>query len=491
MGSRFRYRLATCKENICHKLNEAFQSKVIKAATQAAQQYNNLPVYTTNTYIGGCPAVSTSDICKLQNSDESQALYYVGSNGFDKCEYLFTYIYTSGPAENQKIFVPQHTSNFDDVQSKVQCPSFKFVDPSISNEDSINETSNNNSVQSCYESYSCPTPNISCSVNSVRTVKKSLNDGKFRCNLEFLDSEGNEFEIPEQTYQNVDCSGGEPKVTNFELQCPNLEGRNSIFSKVSAQSEQPPTPTSIDPNLLSSGKYSITMEGFNTAELEIFSNNVTVNYYVDINGDGQKQPEEPLIDPTNYGVSISKETEIFTHEFVKGWNLISMPFISTEINTARGLLEELWKQRIYGVQISKYSDGKWVNYVARFNANSEVEEFGSNFNLIPGEAYFVRNLDSGVFILEGSAFTSSVPINLSNGWNLIGIQAPATNYSAESFLNMCTEQGAQCVNISRFRNQRYESYVSDEGTFFGNNFNIFNSEGYFILNNGDNKVITP
>lgn len=264
---------------------------------------------------------------------------------------------------------------------------------------------------------------------------------------------------------------------------------NTIFKNVSAQT--PPTPNAIDPKKLKKGTYQINIEGFDSTEIRIYKDNVEVEYFIDSNGDGKKQSSEPEIDPDVYSISLSKSSEIFSYEFNVGWNLISPSFVNSEIDTASELLERLWEQQVVAIQVSKYTNGTWIDYISRIDQDGEIIEFGSDFSLVPGESYFVRTIDDGIAILEGQTFVSSVPINISKGWNLIGIQSPNESSDAQSFLNTCTEQGSMCTNISRLENQRYQSYVEDEGTFFGNNFQLNSSEGYFVLNTGNSKTITP
>ncbi|GAB4284301.1 MAG: hypothetical protein Kow0081_1350 [Candidatus Dojkabacteria bacterium] len=269
------------------------------------------------------------------------------------------------------------------------------------------------------------------------------------------------------------------------------QGRTSIFPKVNAQTV-PPTPELLDPEQLDRGVYVLNIPNFQTAEFRIYNDNVKVNYFVDANGDGIKQDNEEYIDVKQYEIQIERKASIKKFTFEKGWNLINFPLISNEFNTAEKLFSRLSDSGINALQISTYSNGKWIHYVQRVNENGEIVYFGTDFNLVPGQGYFINSLNPGTVILEGNRINSSVPLFLEIGWNLVGIINPVRKYSAESLLETCNIDGKVCRSINKWVNgaNYYETYEDFGGSFFGNNFEILEDTGYFIESIAE-KTLNP
>ncbi|MEO6728389.1 MAG: fibronectin type III domain-containing protein [Candidatus Dojkabacteria bacterium] len=260
----------------------------------------------------------------------------------------------------------------------------------------------------------------------------------------------------------------------------------NIAKKVHAQ----PVPEVIDPILLSKGTYRILVPGYKNAEFSILNNNVSVKYFQDDNGNGIKEESEKYIDPSSYQITVAKLSDLTTYTLQTGWNLIALNFIASDLDQASELAKAMNEQGIAVVQVSKYDNGNWVHYVFRVTDSGNSENFGNDFKLVPGEGYFVRSLSPGVISLKGQKFTSSVPINLDLGWNLASIQT-TTDYTANTFIDKCNSLGANCTAVSRFTDNVYESVVKFQDKFFGNNFNLKDTEGYFVLNKSGNKTISP
>lgn len=275
------------------------------------------------------------------------------------------------------------------------------------------------------------------------------------------------------------------QVTKEGLSTTN-EFNFSIVQKVHAQ----PIPDVLDPALLSKGTYRITVPGYKNAEFSIANNNVSIQYFKDDNSDGIKQDSEQYVDPATYQITVSKITDLTTYNFKIGWNLIALNLISSDLDSASELAKVITAQGVAIAQVSKFDNGNWVHFAYRVNDADQEETFGNDFKLIPGESYFVRALNQGTVSVKGQKFTSSVPINLSTGWNLAAILSPI-DYTAKSFMDKCSTQGANCTVVSRFSDGIYESIVKSNGTIFGNDYKLEDTSGYFVLNTSSNKTISP
>ena len=320
----------------------------------------------------------------------------------------------------------------------------------------------------------------------------SVSGSTLNCNYTFtyIPETGNS-QTWNQSFNHITCSDAGQSTVNNNFSCPSPPGTNGFnpFSPVKKVYAQP-VPDVIDPNALNKGTYRIVVPGYNNAEFSISTDNASVKYFDDKNANGVKDSGEDYIDPTTFTISVSKLSDLTTYTLNSGWNLIALNFVSNDFKTVSQLAAEMNRQGIHVVQISKYDNGNWIHFAYRLNDGEEPETFGNNFTLVPGEGYFIRALDAGTIVLKGQRFTSSVPLQLNLGWNLESIQSPA-KYTANSFLSKCNELGANCTAISKFTDNTYESVVNFENQIFGNNFDIKNTEGYFVLNRGANKIISP
>lgn len=229
------------------------------------------------------------------------------------------------------------------------------------------------------------------------------------------------------------------------------------------------------------GQYAITS---NLDSVKVKSNKVVISesnleeaqvyFFLDNNSDGVKQDDEPLIDkPTS--ISIEKTAESFTYRINPGWNLISLPFVSNQFTKASELLG-FWNDN--GIQISsiaKFDNGNFVTYIHR-----EEETYSNDFHLVPGDAYFIKNLGNTTqFSLTGNEY-QELPLDLSNGWNLVNIYSKDQDYTADSFIDECIAQDFQADIVSRYTGGLYDSVIKENDLLYGNDFHLFNKAGYFV-----------
>jgi len=242
-----------------------------------------------------------------------------------------------------------------------------------------------------------------------------------------------------------------------------------------------------------SGQIAFFQNGQKVAQKAIVVNNgkVEVRMFVDKNGNGIKDADEPYL--TDYStITFSKTASIQQYSLNAGWNLINLPLIDTSTNgvaTAKDLLDSWNSQHANIVHIARYRNGKFEIYSKR----EDGTQYSPNFDLVPGEPLYVLNLDKNAIVTyAGNSFTQSVPVELDNGWNLVGIIPSAgTTYNSESLLKKITDSGVQADTVSDFNNGIYQSVIVNSGTLFGNNFNVISTKGYFIKvesNGGKNFI---
>lgn len=155
--------------------------------------------------------------------------------------------------------------------------------------------------------------------------------------------------------------------------------------------------------------------------------------------------------------------------FTPGWNLIALPLEPINSYNAETLLAAINHQADACSEIVQWASGGWNTYSAGL-------PFGI-FNIELGEGYFVKCAQAVAWDLEGSPLASSVVVNLSPGWNLVGIPEPLQYYGAQSLLDGIETQGGACSDIVRWENGGWITH-SDHLPY--QDFTILPNEGYFI-----------
>ena len=132
-------------------------------------------------------------------------------------------------------------------------------------------------------------------------------------------------------------------------------------------------------------------------------------------------------------------------------------------------------------KIAYYEGGRWISGVG--NNKSENVYVGNDFSLVPGRGYLLEaSLDSQTS-LPILSFKTSIPIALSSGWNLVGVNGYKTSYTAKSFIDSINSvEGLTADNVTWWPTSkgRYEGLQVSEGTTYGFDFPIAKDLGYFV-----------
>jgi len=191
---------------------------------------------------------------------------------------------------------------------------------------------------------------------------------------------------------------------NGEKQNQAIESDNQerpIVKKVFAQ-DLPPAPQVIDIESLQKGVYSIQIKGFDNALVEVYSDNVKLNFYLDVNSNGVKDQDEPVIDVKKYVVNISKEKSVEKINLSRGWNLISLPIFDQDLKKASDLARLIESNGGRTTQVSKFDNGNWIHFINGSLKIGGKIDFGIDFNLIPGQSYFVYAQIDSEFVIKGN-----------------------------------------------------------------------------------------
>lgn len=244
------------------------------------------------------------------------------------------------------------------------------------------------------------------------------------------------------------------------------------------------------------GRYLFFEEGEKLSEgLVIVDENQVahVKLYYDRNANGKRDEGEEFIDDYSQ-IQLSKEASARVFNLSAGWNLLTFPLYDTRaqgaVQTASALMDHWNGQGADIKHIARYKNGKFEMFSKREN---EVE-YANDYNLIPGEAYFVLNYVPAAVNFEGNEIESAVKVPMNNGWNMVGLISPGVQYNSEEILTKLTENGIEADTISTHESGLYSSIIIENDTVYGNNFNISDKRGYFIRvedGGGEGANFTP
>lgn len=214
-------------------------------------------------------------------------------------------------------------------------------------------------------------------------------------------------------------------------------------------------------------EFAVNLDGAEKAEIRLF---------IDTNGNGKKDKDEPVLEDYTQ-ISLKKDSEVATYNLNAGWNLITMPLISSDgVSTASEMLDHFNKQGADIKHIARYTDSGFEMYTKREND----QEFSNDFNIVPGQGYFVLNYEAKKVKIKGRKFDEAVPFRVRNGWNLVGVYTNERAYTAESLINDMNKAGIKADVVSKYDGGLYTSIVYEEDLLYGNDYNIFERAGYFI-----------
>jgi len=161
--------------------------------------------------------------------------------------------------------------------------------------------------------------------------------------------------------------------------------------------------------------------------------------------------------------------DCLTFPLSEDWNLLALPLQPSAPYTAQSLLDQINNQGSVCTEVVHWLNSAWDGYRDGLGFN--------NFEIVPGEGYFIQCASGGTWTTEGSLFTESIPLELAAGWNLVGIPFPGSGHTAQELLDDINDQGSACSEVGRWVNGAWETHMDGNQT---SNFSINPERGYFI-----------
>ncbi|MHC1716508.1 MAG: fibronectin type III domain-containing protein [Candidatus Dojkabacteria bacterium] len=191
-----------------------------------------------------------------------------------------------------------------------------------------------------------------------------------------------------------------------------------------------------------------------------------------------------LIESAASEITYSKTANAQDIELSKGVNILSFDFIPAfsygEVFTAEDLVKAAKDSNAEIEYVTYFEGGRWSEGVSCPNGENC---FGNGFAITPGRGYLVKVSNDMTVTVPGFNVTSAVPINLSSGWNLVGVHGYSKAFTARSFVDSINEtKGLTADNVSWWPTSKakYEGLQVSENTEYGLDFPISPLNGYFV-----------
>ncbi|MCA9385545.1 fibronectin type III domain-containing protein [Candidatus Dojkabacteria bacterium] len=311
-----------------------------------------------------------------------------------------------------------------------------------------------------------------------------------------------------QYYTFLNCAAGHPNVcmltTEFNksggqsqvctslgygqpLESGSIPGGSNFFTKLfTSASAQTGSIQNYEPGL-----YQISGDTIGTKSL-VITEAGPIRFFSDLNGNGVKEEDEPYIEnAANIEFSINKVAEVEQYRVNEGWNLFHFPMVmqgenTSNVTTASDLIRSFNEQGANITHVTTYRDGQFLIYSNRIDENGNNVVFGDDYNILPGEGYFIRNYELTAATLSGNKVQGSLGVTVSQGWNLLGVYNESQeNYQGTQVLTQFENQGIQADVLSSWEGGTYRNLVTNNGITYGNDYTVFPKLGYWV------RVNTP
>lgn len=270
----------------------------------------------------------------------------------------------------------------------------------------------------------------------------------------------------------------------------------NLMSKALAAEQWPDASKFVDNLKLAEGVYKVTYGTGSKTTQFVKTNDNHIVFFSDDNDNGILDENEYILSPAEaqyeYSVSYAKVADSFKLTLTEGFNLVAFPIIFTDTNgedisKASKLINYLNDKGAQITSITAFRSGKFLVY-----ANRDGQEYGEDFNILPGEGYFLKSLSDGVFLFSGKKVENSLEIQLYEGWNLVNIyNSNRASYSGFDVLKQMNSQSINAVAISKWEDSRYYTVASQNGKDYGNDFKVYPTRGYFVRVMSGNGKFSP
>ncbi len=240
------------------------------------------------------------------------------------------------------------------------------------------------------------------------------------------------------------------------------------------------------------GIYSFELDGTTLMKKSTGGADATL-LYINMDGVSGYQPPKDVNDPQKgedviisselFNITASQKTTSQKYTLKSGINIVSFGFIPVTLDDsvfmAKDLINLALKGGIRVEYITYFDSGRWLEGLKCVDGVC----IGSDFAIAPGKGYLIKLSKGGEISIPAYTITSTIPVILSSGWNLVGIHGYPQTYTAKSLIDSVnTLDGLTADNVSWYPTSkgRYEGLQVSSGIEYGFDFPISPLSGYFI-----------
>lgn len=178
-------------------------------------------------------------------------------------------------------------------------------------------------------------------------------------------------------------------------------------------------------------------------------------------------------------IKSQEKIETIEYNLLNGWNLVAFPVKTLSFNTAAGLINDIANNGGFVSTVSMWNGDRWEEYV-----HSGEKQYGQDFAIVPGNAYFLRSHETYTWKVVGTPLDQVSAITLSKGWNAVGF-SQKTNQSAENIIDQINTSKPIAQEIDYWLSGSWDVFVKrtyspENIKTYGNNFTIDPNKGYMI-----------
>ncbi|OGY06972.1 MAG: hypothetical protein A3D24_01470 [Candidatus Blackburnbacteria bacterium RIFCSPHIGHO2_02_FULL_39_13] len=198
--------------------------------------------------------------------------------------------------------------------------------------------------------------------------------------------------------------------------------------------------------------------------------------FYDSNKNGILDSGEKAVPWAGVGLILKKIDQQQTVKLLSGWNLVTLTALPEKPVTASTFLGEIATQDGYATTLSTLDNGVWKTFVVR----GDNQYSGDDFAIEVGKAYFVKSLKKSTLTYVGQAFVAPVKINLTQGWNAVGMPYQSKAYKASTLTDELNKIDAKTERLGRFESGLWDVFAKQEDQEYGKNFDVMPNRGYII-----------
>lgn len=162
-----------------------------------------------------------------------------------------------------------------------------------------------------------------------------------------------------------------------------------------------------------------------------------------------------------------------------GWNFVSFPVETIAFETAADLIRDVVDNGGFVSTVATWEGDNWATFT-----HSAPDQFGSDFAIEPGKAYFIRSHEEYDWKVYGVDYEVLPTRELTKGWNAVSLVG-FKDQTAENILDSLSKGEDIAREIDWWQSGSWDPFVkriysTENIETYGNNFHVDDTKGYMI-----------